>query len=169
MTSIKELEGYTYTEYISRSDAYKIVQNWPEIFKQLPKKRQDKIKNSIDNGQDPIFQLKKIIKNKSDIIHTKYNFSKTLSTYGRLFPQNPSLASMPREIRNCLAHEGYYDIDMFKPPYPSPALSPFHLTIRHFPDPPFLDYCRDTYGLTDQEIKYVWVKYKDIILDKINE
>lgn len=112
MTSIKELEGYTYTEYISRSDAYKIVQNWPEIFKQLPKKRQDKIKNSIDNGQDPIFQLKKIIKNKSDIIHTKYNFSKTLSTYGRLFPQNPSLASMPREIRNCLAHEGYYDIDM---------------------------------------------------------
>lgn len=112
MTSIKELEGYTYTEYINKADAYKIVQNWPEIFKQLPKKRQDKIKNSIDNGQDPIFQLKKIIKNKSDIIHTKYNFSKTLSTYGRLFPQNPSLASMPREIRNCLAHEGYYDIDM---------------------------------------------------------
>ena len=64
---------------------------------------------------------------------------------------------------------GYYDIDMFKPPYPSPALSPFHLTIRHFPDPPFLDYCRDTYGLTDQEIKYVWERYKDIILDKINE
>ena len=112
MTSLKELEGNTYTEYINRSDAYKIVQNWPEIFKQLPKKRQDKIKNSIDNGQDPIFQLKKIIKNKSDIIHTKYNFSKTLSTYGRLFPQNPSLASMPREIRNCLAHEKYYDIDM---------------------------------------------------------
>ncbi len=112
MTSLKELEGYTYTEYINRADAYKIVQNWPEIFKQLPKKRQTKIKNSIDNGQDPILHLKKVIKNKSDVIHTKYNFSKNLGTYGRLFPQNTSLASMPREIRNCLAHEKYYDIDM---------------------------------------------------------
>lgn len=112
MTSLKELEGNTYTEYINRADAYKIVQNWSEIFKQLPKKRQAKINNSIENGQDPMFQLKKIIKSKSDIIHTKYNFSKTLSTYGRLFSQNPSLSSMPREIRNCLAHEKYYDIDM---------------------------------------------------------
>ena len=112
MTSLKELEGNTYTEYIDRADAYKIVQNWPDIFKQLPKKRQAKIKNSADNGQDPIYQLKKIIKSKSDIIHTKYNFSKTLSTYGRLFSQNPSLSSMPREIRNCLAHDKYYDIDM---------------------------------------------------------
>jgi hypothetical protein len=112
MTSLKELEGYTYTEYINRADAYKLVQNWPDIFKQLPKKRQDKIRSSIDNGQDPIIHLKKIIKNKSDMIHTKYNFSKNLGTYGRLFPQNPSLASMPREIRNCLANEKYYDIDM---------------------------------------------------------
>lgn len=112
MTSLKELEGYTYTEYINRADAYKLVQNWPDIFKGLPKKRQDKIRSSIDNGQDPILHLKKIIKNKGDIIHTKYNFSKNLGTYGRLFPQNTSLASMPREIRNCLANEKYYDIDM---------------------------------------------------------
>ena len=112
MTSLKELEGYTYTEYINRADAYKLVQNWSDIFKGLPKKRQDKIRSSIDNGQDPILHLKKIIKNKGDIIHTKYNFSKNLGTYGRLFPQNTSLASMPREIRNCLANEKYYDIDM---------------------------------------------------------
>ena len=148
MTSLKELEGNTYTEYINRSDAYKIVQNWPEIFKQLPKKRQDKIKNSIDNGQDPIFQLKKIIKNKSDIIHTKYNFSKTLSTYGRLFPQNPSLACMPREIRNCLAHEKYYDIDM-KNAHPT-LLS---------------QYCKNNYIRCDILDKYV--ANRDEILNKI--
>lgn len=148
MTSLKELEGNTYTEYIDRADAYKIVQNWPEIFKQLPKKRQAKIKNSIDNGQDPIFQLKKIIKNKSDIIHTKYNFSKTLSTYGRLFPQNPSLASMPREIRNCLAHEKYYDIDM-KNAHPT-LLS---------------QYCKKNYIRCDILDKYVL--NRDEILDKI--
>ena len=148
MTSLKELEGNTYTEYINRSDAYKIVQNWPEIFKQLPKKRQAKIKNSIDNGQDPIFQLKKIIKNKSDIIHTKYNFSKTLSTYGRLFPQNPSLSSMPREIRNCLAHEKYYDIDM-KNAHPT-LLSP---------------YCKKNYIRCDILDKYV--ANRDEILNKI--
>ena len=148
MTSLKELEGNTYTEYINRSDAYKIVQNWPEIFKQLPKKRQAKIKNSIDNGQDPIFQLKKIIKNKSDIIHTKYNFSKTLSTYGRLFPQNPSLSSMPREIRNCLAHEKYYDIDM-KNAHPT-LLS---------------QYCKKNYIRCDILDKYV--ANRDEILNKI--
>lgn len=148
MTTLKELEGNTYTEYINRSDAYKIVQNWPEIFKQLPKKRQAKIKNSIDNGQDPIFQLKKIIKNKSDIIHTKYNFSKTLSTYGRLFPQNASLASMPREIRNCLAHEKYYDIDM-KNAHPT-LLS---------------QYCKKNYIRCDILDKYV--SNRDEILDKI--
>lgn len=148
MTSLKELEGNTYTEYINRSDAYKIVQNWPEIFKQLPKKRQAKIKNSIDNGQDPIFQLKKIIKNKSDIIHTKYNFSKTLLTYGRLFPQNPSLASMPREIRNCLANEKYYDIDM-KNAHPT-LLS---------------QYCKKNYIRCDILDKYV--ANRDEILNKI--
>ena len=150
MTSLKELEGNTYTEYINRADAYKIVQNWPEIFKQLSKKRQIKIKNSIDNGQDPIYQLKKIIKNKSDIIHTKYNFSKTLSTYGRLFPQNPSLSSMPREIRNCLAHEKYYDIDM-KNAHPV-LLS---------------NYCKKNYIRCDILDKYI--ANRDDILKKISD
>jgi len=56
--------------------------------------------------------MKKIIKIKQNMIHTKYNFSKTLQTYVRLFAQNPSLASLPREMRNSLAHGQYYDVDM---------------------------------------------------------
>ena len=30
-----------------------------------------------------------------------------------------------------------------------------------------LDYCEDTYGLTEDEVKYVWYEYKKFILDKI--
>ena len=32
----------------------------------------------------------------------------------------------------------------------------------------FSKYCKVTYGLTEQEIEYVWDQYKDIILDKIS-
>jgi hypothetical protein len=35
-----------------------------------------------------------------------------------------------------------------------------------FPSP-FPKYCKDVYGLTNQEIRYVWDQYKDIITDKI--
>jgi len=112
MTTIKELETHTYTEYISRENAYKIVQNWSDILSNLPIKRQLKIRESINKGFDFICQLKKIVKQKIDIIHTKYNFSKNLESYGRLFAQNPSLASLPREIRNSLANHQYYDIDI---------------------------------------------------------
>ena len=31
----------------------------------------------------------------------------------------------------------------------------------------FPKYCKDIYGLTEDEIKYVWNQYKSIILDKI--
>ena len=31
----------------------------------------------------------------------------------------------------------------------------------------FSKYCKVTYGLTDQEIEYVWKEYKEIIKDKI--
>lgn len=112
MTTIKDIENFTFTEYINQNNAYKIVQNWDNIFKTLPLSRQQKITNSIDAGQDPLLQLKKIIKTKQNMIHTKYNFSKTLQTYGRLFAQNASLASLPKEMRNSLAHGQYYDIDM---------------------------------------------------------
>ena len=32
----------------------------------------------------------------------------------------------------------------------------------------FSNYCKNTFGLTEDEIKYVWNEYKKIILDKIN-
>jgi hypothetical protein len=35
-----------------------------------------------------------------------------------------------------------------------------------FPD--FIYYCKNTFGLTEDEIEYVWKEYKKIILDKIN-
>ena len=31
----------------------------------------------------------------------------------------------------------------------------------------FSEYCKEVYGLTEDEVKYVWNQYKDIILDKI--
>lgn len=112
LLSLKEVEGYTYTEYINKQSVYKLVQNWVDILDKLPDNRKNKIKKSIDEGKDPLVHLKKILKLKSDIIHTKYNFSKNLCDYGRLFPQNASLASLPREFRNTIADNNYYDIDM---------------------------------------------------------
>ena len=32
----------------------------------------------------------------------------------------------------------------------------------------FYSYCKNTFGLTEEEIEYVWKEYKDIINDKIN-
>ncbi len=31
----------------------------------------------------------------------------------------------------------------------------------------FLDYCRGQFGLTEEEIEYVWNEYREIIKDKI--
>ena len=36
-----------------------------------------------------------------------------------------------------------------------------------FSPPLYSDYCKDNYGLTEDEIKYVWDQYKSIIIDKI--
>lgn len=109
--SIKELEGLTYTEYININNALKILQNWNDILDNFPDNRQNKIKEQ-QKTFDPLIHLKKICKDKKDIIHTTYNFSKSLQTYGRLFAQNTSLQGLPREIRNALAFGKYYDIDM---------------------------------------------------------
>jgi hypothetical protein len=112
MACLKEFEGLTYTEYINKDKAYMILQNWDKIFESLPKERQDKIKNQEEKCIDPLFYLKKIVKAGKEVIHTKYSFSKQLQTYGRLFPNNASLASLPREIRNTIACDIYYDVDM---------------------------------------------------------
>ena len=31
----------------------------------------------------------------------------------------------------------------------------------------FIEYCKDTYGLIEEEVKYVWEQYRSIIHDKI--
>ncbi len=40
-----------------------------------------------------------------------------------------------------------------------------------FPSPPslFSKYCKEKYGLTEDEIDYVWDQYKTIIKDKISK
>jgi len=114
MTSnqIKELERTKYTEYISQTNAYKILQNWTDILKSFPEKRKIKIENEEKKNKDPLIFLKKIVKMKSDIIHTNYLFSKKLEDNGRLFANGVSLQQLPREIRNCIANNQYYDLDM---------------------------------------------------------
>lgn len=112
MENLKELETKTYTEYIIINDVYKIVQNYPDIFKTLPEERQKRIKDyELETGYSPLAPLKKLLKVKGNVVHTKYSFSKTLKNHGRLFTTTPSLASMPREIRNTLANPTYTDVD----------------------------------------------------------
>lgn len=46
-----------------------------------------------------------------------------------------------------------------------------HMLLFFFPHPlpsPILDYCKNVYGLTDDETNYVLRKYKGIIVDKVN-
>jgi hypothetical protein len=38
----------------------------------------------------------------------------------------------------------------------------------HSPPHTFTDYCKNIYGLTIEEKKYVWEQYRSIIKDKIN-
>ena len=49
----------------------------------------------------------------------------------------------------------------------SPLPDSFYRSSRHFPPSPFSEYCKNTYGLTDQEVEYVWDQYKSTIKDKI--
>jgi len=112
MATLKEIENLAYTEYINKDKAYMILQNWDKICLSLPAERQAKINNQKEKGADPLFYLKKIVKQGQEVIHTKYSFSKQLETYGRLFPLNASLAGLPREIRNTIAGDIYYDVDM---------------------------------------------------------
>ena len=66
-------------------------------------------------------------------------------------------------------HFPYYIRPLSFPLPLSPLPDPFY---RSSPPPqthPFYEYCKNTYGLTEEEIKYVWDQYKTIILDKINE
>lgn len=50
--------------------------------------------------------------------------------------------------------------------YTLPTLATLHI-LPILPIFSFSKYCRNTYGLTKQEIDYVWEKYRNIIIDKI--
>ena len=47
-------------------------------------------------------------------------------------------------------------------------LSPYFQYRLTYPPSTFSKYCKDMYGLTENEMVYVWNEYKNIILDKIN-
>jgi hypothetical protein len=54
--------------------------------------------------------------------------------------------------------------------YPSnssdaPWLAPYYYYTSYYPD--FLKYCKNTYGIVDGEIEYVWDQYRDIIKDRL--
>ena len=75
-----------------------------------------------------------------------------------------------------LVRDTMIDHDKDKIQFPFYLFSSYSLTSTPLPlltSPPtlpsssFSKYCIDVYGLTDQEIGYVWVKYKSIIKDKI--
>jgi hypothetical protein len=65
-----------------------------------------------------------------------------------------------------------YDNDRIRSPffyYPLIYLSSPSYTNRFlsFPSSPFSMYCKNSYGLTEIEIEYVWDQYKTIIKEKI--
>jgi len=45
----------------------------------------------------------------------------------------------------------------------------FHYFPSYSPFFNFINYCKNTFGLTEDEIEYVWKEYKKIILDKISK
>jgi hypothetical protein len=61
---------------------------------------------------------------------------------------------------------------IYYPVLPSEIPHSFFFTPYYLPSPSpptsFLNYCRDTFGLTEEEIKYVWDQYKIIIKDKVS-
>ena len=63
------------------------------------------------------------------------------------------------------------DYDMGEIQFPFSFFLHFYISslffLSSFPLFPFSDHCEDVYGLNDDEIKYVWEEYVQIIKDKI--
>lgn len=80
-----------------------------------------------------------------------------------------------QDIAQDIADETYIkDNEIFTPfpPSPlSPSLSTFaHLRFRfHLPSDGFIIYCKEQYGLNDDDIKDVWNRYKKMVMDKVND
>ena len=58
-------------------------------------------------------------------------------------------------------------LSLFKQPFTSPIFISQILIYRH--PYVFKEYCVNTFGLTDDEVSYVWEEYKKIIKEKINQ
>jgi hypothetical protein len=110
MNSLRDLEGLIYNEHLNLINIIKILQNKEDIIKNLSDKQKKKLEDKL-NKYDFFMGLKKIYKNKNDIIQTTYKHSKNLENYGRLFACNSSLQNLPKEFRNAIA-TNYHDIDM---------------------------------------------------------
>ena len=61
-----------------------------------------------------------------------------------------------------------YENEKISTSFPFTKNSPWFLHLE-FPSLLFSSYSKEVYGLTDQEIDYVWDQYRTIIKDKINE
>lgn len=63
-----------------------------------------------------------------------------------------------------------YGKKMIRYPFLPSTLFSFFSSFRtpYVKETPFSKYIKDNYGLTDEEIDYVWEEYKNIILDKFN-
>ena len=68
LVSIQDIQGLVYNEYINLDNALKILKNWDDIINKLPEDRKRLI---IEKSKefDPLISLKKICKNKSNIIN----------------------------------------------------------------------------------------------------
>ena len=63
------------------------------------------------------------------------------------------------------------DTNSYSLPHPSSSLLFFFfISLKHYPLPTFFYlHCRDVYGLNNEESKYVWEGYKQIIIDIIKK
>jgi len=61
----------------------------------------------------------------------------------------------------------YYNLPYYSEPYFPHHISSISSPLPHFLSS-FTEYCKNTFGLTDDEIDYVWDEFKTIIEDKLN-
>ena len=66
-------------------------------------------------------------------------------------------------------YRSQFDVDTVITPSGNEIFN-FHLWVKILTPPNYLtNYMRDTYGLIDEEIYHVWLRYKDIMLDRIKK
>ena len=72
-------------------------------------------------------------------------------------------------INQTSIYRSQFDVDTVITPSGNEVFN-FHLWVKILTPPNYLtNYMRDTYGLIDEEIYHVWLRYKDIMLDRIKK